>query len=115
MDDLRALVLSRHKSVHAFLRHHPELNRSTVYQVLGGRYGGNVQAQQRRIMAALDGTLPIPARAAVPCASELAGVLQAAKCGNCRRLDKRGCLECRTQTEHEAKAMSKYLEERCDA
>lgn len=115
MNDLRTMILSRHRSIHAFLRSHPELNRSTVYQVLGGRYCGNVQAQSRRIQAALEGQPAADTRRSGPDAAAIEGVLQAAKCGNCRRLDKRWCLECKAQTKHEALALCTFLEEQCDA
>ncbi len=47
-------VAARYGTVHAFCRAHPDLNRTTVYQVLRGTYAGNTARQLGRIMAALE-------------------------------------------------------------
>lgn len=109
---LRQAVVARHGSIHAFLKRHPELTRSTVYQVLGGRYPGNIERQMVVIQAALDGT---PADAAlatrpIPDVDALADVILAAKCGKCRRPDRRGCRGCRIQTGREAQSVRDFLE-----
>jgi hypothetical protein len=55
MHNLRTDIETRFNSVHKFCRLHPSLNRSTVYQVLAGKYGGNTQRQAQRIRDALNG------------------------------------------------------------
>ncbi|MGE4195414.1 MAG: hypothetical protein AB7E51_18675 [Pseudodesulfovibrio sp.] len=55
MHNLRADILARFGSVHRFCRQHPFLNRSTVYMVLAGKYGGNTKLQAQRIRDALNG------------------------------------------------------------
>lgn len=102
---LRAQVLDRYVSVHAFCRAHPELKRATVYLVLSGRYPGKCNEQAARIRTALSG-----ARSPEPCApgvtrEALAETLQNIRCAHCRRLDRRDCLACRDQTEREAKEL----------
>ena len=62
VDGLRAQVLDRYVSVHAFCRAHPELKRATVYLVLSGRYPGKWSDQAARIREALVGTREVPER-----------------------------------------------------
>ncbi len=104
-EGLRAQVLDRYASVHAFCRAHPELKRATVYLVLSGRYPGKWSEQAARIRTALSG-----ARSPEPCApgvtrEAMAETLQSIRCAHCRRLDRRDCLACREQTEREAKEL----------
>ncbi|WP_338669754.1 hypothetical protein [Pseudodesulfovibrio methanolicus] len=55
MHNLRTDIEARFGSVHRFCRLHPFLNRATVYMVLAGKYGGNIERQTRRIRDALEG------------------------------------------------------------
>lgn len=55
MHSLRSEITARFGSVHRFCRLHPFLNRSTVYMVLAGKYGGDIERQTRRIRDALEG------------------------------------------------------------
>mgnify|MGYP000294842209 CR=1 FL=1 len=55
MHSLRSEIMSRFGSVHKFCRLHSALSRSTVYQILAGQYGGNVERQIQRIQDALNG------------------------------------------------------------
>ena len=52
--ELKRAILARYKSIHAFCRQHPELKRSTVYQVLAGKYAGHAGRQLAAIRAALE-------------------------------------------------------------
>jgi len=58
-DDIAALrseILTRFHTVHQFCRAvRQRINRSTVYMVLSGRYGGNVPRQVARIREVLAG------------------------------------------------------------
>lgn len=106
VEGLRAQVLDRYASVHAFCRAHPELKRATVYLVLSGRYPGNWGAQAARIRAALAGTTETPVAPAPGVKREtVAETLQAIRCAHCRRLDRRDCVACRDQTEREGKEL----------
>lgn len=109
--ELRSAVLDRYRSIHAFCRAHPELKRATVYLVLSGRYPGNVSQQAVRIQTALTGAPPERSTDPVT-AEEIAAVVQADKCNNCRRLDKRSCRDCRTQTVQDARVVERYLASR---
>lgn len=75
--------------------------------VLGGRYPGKAEGQASKIRAAL--AEPPDREAATPVPGltrdETAETLQTIRCSHCRRLDKRGCMECRTQTEREAREL----------
>jgi hypothetical protein len=108
---LRQAVVARHGSIHAFLKRNPQLTRSTVYQVLGDRYPGNMVRQMATIRTALDGVSGEEERAAwqLPDAEELAEVILAARCARCRRPDRRGCRGCRIQTGREAQAVQEFL------
>lgn len=109
-EQLRNDILARYKSIHAFCRiAGPELCRSTVYQLLAGKYPGDVEKQIRRIQTILSGTPEREAAAPALTASEAYTVLLDTKCAHCRKLDKGGCRDCRTQTLREAQAIEKYL------
>ena len=113
LEPLKQRILAKHKTVHAFCRDNPELKRSTVYQIIAGKYPGNTGKQLERIHAALEGIEAKPdARRPVVTALEAYTVLQETKCAHCRKQDKRACAECRTQTEREAQAMEEYLSRR---
>lgn len=108
---LRRLILRRHRSVHAFCKEHEEIKRSTLYQLLSGKYGGNVRRQVEKIRAQIEGRPEeTEEQRNVLNLDEACAVLQAAKCEHCRRLDKRFCRECRTQTKRQAEALIGYLE-----
>ena len=109
LENLRRAIRERYRSVHAFCRAAPELKRSTVYLLLSGKYPGNTERQAARVQAALDGVEPARRYPALT-AQEIYGVLQGAKCAHCRKLDKRGCPECHTQTDREARALEEYLQ-----
>lgn len=54
MQSLRSEIEARFGSVHRFCRLHPALSRTTVYQVLTGKYGGNTDRQVKRIRDVLN-------------------------------------------------------------
>lgn len=103
-EKLKAEILARHASVHAFCKAHPELARATVYLVLSGKYPGSWTTQAAKIRKALaaDNGETITIVAPQMAREEIAPVLQEIRCGHCRRLDRRACPDCRRQTEKEA-------------
>lgn len=115
--ELKAAVLARHGSIHAFCRRHAGqehgLKRSTVYMVLAGRYPGNTAPQLAKIQAALHETEAQPAPSlCLPAPDALAAALQAIRCRHCRTLDKGSwgrCGPCRTQTLKEAQELHTHL------
>lgn len=121
VDRLRARILERHASVHAFCRAHPELKRATVYQVLSGNYPGNRIEQAAKIEAALDDAKAAEKRSAADTAlhygphlpqvdgDAVVKALQTIRCAHCRRLDRRECLTCREQTEREGMELHDML------
>lgn len=80
----------------------PDLKRATVYLVLSGKYPGKTEEQAAKIRAALHGKHTDAAGPALP-REDVALALQSIRCGHCRKLDRRGCPECRRQTEREAR------------
>lgn len=109
LDEIKAAIREKHGTAHAFCRANPALKRSTVYLVLSGKYPGNMERQTARIRESLEGNAAPQAFRPLLTAEEAHDVLQGAKCAHCRRLDKRGCPECRTQTEREAQALEQYV------
>lgn len=121
VDCLRARILERHASVHAFCRAHPELKRATVYLVLSGNYPGNRIEQVAKIEAALDGAKAAEKRPAMDTVSRydhylpqvdgkaVVKALQTIRCAHCRRLDRRECPTCREQTEREGMELHDML------
>lgn len=109
LDELRARIVERYGSLHAFCKAHLELKRSSVYLVMSGRYPGRSENQIIRIEAALEGNA-CAARAGLASApsmsaEDMADALQEIRCNNCRLLDRRNCLECRTRTRREAEEL----------
>jgi hypothetical protein len=109
LDGLRMAILARHRTVYAFCRANPDLQRSTVYLILSGKYPGNTARQIDRITGVLTGAGPQTERRPAISAREAYPILQQAKCAHCRKLDKRGCPECNTQTAREAQALEDYM------
>lgn len=110
VEELRARVLDRYASVHAFCRAHPELKRATVYLVLSGRYPGNRSVQAARIRAALAGErAALETSAPKMTGEDVAEALRKIRCAHCRRLDRRECRACRDQTEREGKDLAARL------
>lgn len=109
LDELRARIVERYGSLHAFCKAHPELKRSSVYLVMSGRYPGRSENQTVRIEAALEGNIHTArsglASAPPMSAEDMADALQEIRCSNCRLLDRRSCLECRTRTRREAEEL----------
>ena len=120
VDRLRARILERHASVHAFCRAHPELKRATVYLVLSGNYPGNWIEQAAKIETALDGAKAVEKRSAEDTSrsghhlpqvdgESVVKALQTIRCAHCRRLDRRECPTCREQTEREGMELHDML------
>ncbi len=105
--EIRADILRQYRSIHAFCRKHPEIGRSTVYQVLSGKYPGNRQEQIRRIRFVLDAAPDEAERSPVE-AEDVRRVLQDHKCAHCRILHNPPCGDCRKQTAREAEAVAGY-------
>lgn len=112
IEALRKAIAARYKSAHAFCRDNPAVKRSSVYAVLSGKYAGRMEAQIARIEAALAGLAPLPQAAPLLTEAQAYRVLQASKCAHCRKLDKRACPDCNTQTAREAQAIADYLMEK---
>lgn len=63
LDLIAREIEARYATVHQFCKLHRELNRSTVYMVLKGRYPGNMERQIGRLQEALQGVVSIEEKA----------------------------------------------------
>lgn len=110
IENLKADILKRYASIHAFCKAHPELSRASVYLALSGKYPGNSGNQAARIRAALAKPQEIPPQALPQVsATTLADTLQEIRCAHCRRLDRRECMACRDQTGREGNELFSRL------
>lgn len=111
---LKAEILERFVSVHAFCKAHPELSRGTVYQTLSGRYAGSFENTAKKIRAALENPDKKPQiKEDFQIDADVLGEeLQAIRCQNCRRLNRRECMACRDQTIREATELHKRVYKR---
>ncbi|ABB40153.1 hypothetical protein Dde_3359 [Oleidesulfovibrio alaskensis G20] len=80
-------ITSRYRTVHRFCKAHGELNRSTVYMVLKGRYPGNVERQLERMRQALRGEVSVEERAYQ--------AIRETACARCT-VTNQGCRRCET-------------------
>ena len=87
-DDILARIRARHGTVHRFCLA-AGIGRSTVYQVLAGRYAGNTARQLRRIEAALANQMEAGRMA------QVAEAIQAVACARCAAGPMRRCDACR--------------------
>lgn len=110
---LRAEIIAKYKSVHAFCKAHPELCRGTVYMLVSGSYPGDFNRQAAKARAALAGN-PVKTADSLPKyidADKMRDILQETRCQNCRRLNRRECMACRDQTAREAVELARRLRE----
>lgn len=112
--ELKADILASFHSVHAFCKAHSELSRGTVYQTLSGRYAGSFENQAKKIRAALENPDKKPQiKEDFQIDADVLGEeLQAIRCQNCRRLNRRDCMACRDQTIREATELHKRVYKR---
>lgn len=111
---LKAEILQKYKSVHAFCKAHPELPRGVVYQLVSGKYPGKWSAQAEKVRLALSGDHETEKNAPKDINKDINGeilaqALQLVRCGNCRRLGRRECLACRDQTAREGEELFRRL------
>lgn len=96
--NLRQEIEERWITVHRFCRQHPQLNRSTVYQVVRGTYGGNMERQAKRIRDVLEGT---------DNETRVFEVIKAATCATCNVAGK--CNRCDRTFRIAAKAATEFF------
>lgn len=106
---LKIAIMERYKTPYAFWRNNPEVKRSTLYMILNGKYPGDLEKQLTKLEILLKGE-PEPLKLPVIKAKEAYSILQKTKCVHCRKIDKRFCPECNTQTMREAEALEKYVQ-----
>ena len=107
--ELKEEILKKYVSVHAFCKAHRELSRASVYLVLSGKYPGKAKKQIDRILDALRDA-PAERRERLAVTQEtLTDALQSIRCANCRRLNRRECMACRSQTAKESTELYERL------
>lgn len=98
MYSLQTEVKQRFGTIHRFCKQHPELNRSTVYMMFAGTYGGNKERQEDRIRMALNGE------------SDTTRTFQAIKGVACAKCAVRGeCSRCDALFEDQAREVQKLF------
>lgn len=110
-EKLLAAIGQRFGTVHAFCAANPELNRTTVYAVLRGRYKGNAGRQLGRIRAALMAA-PADGAADLPGLVELEEVIREAACARCPVTRAGICKRCAPLHLQQAQAVLAFLERR---
>lgn len=110
VQELHQKIIKKFGSIHNFCKINENLNRSTVYLVLKGKYPGKINKQFRKIENALFENRKTDQTIKIDC-SEIITVLQNFKCNNCRLLRK-SCEDCRRKTANEATAVYNYIESR---
>ena len=109
-EKLAAAVEQRFGTVHAFCLANPDLNRTTVYQVLKGTYAGNDSRQLGRIRAALEETAT--GRGNRPSLEAIEECLREAACNRCPADNAPLCRRCAPGFLAQAQAVHALLESR---
>ena len=113
LEKARAAIIQRHGSVHAFCRLFPDLNRTTVYAVLRGRYAGNAGRQLARIIEALELSATEKESDHIPTTRQLEEILREAACSRCPLIKSQPsgiCVRCAPTHLVQAQAVRSYLE-----
>ena len=106
--ELKQKIIEKYGSTHAFCKACPHLNRSTVYQVLSGKYAGKLLKQIALIQIALLGD-KTPIKNVKIHENEILQILQNHKCNHCRLIHKKNCLDCKDKTIKEAHSVYNYI------
>lgn len=109
IERLRTEVERRFGTIHRFCRA-TGLQRSTTYQVLGGRYPGNLVARLAAIRAALTGAEPQePVFPPEQAEETIFQALGQVACARCKRPDGRKCRGCRNLWREQARAAAQKV------
>ena len=111
-EKLAAAIEQRFGTVHAFCLANPDLNRTTVYQVLKGTYAGNDSRQLGRIRAALEDTTA--GGSDLPTLAAIEECLREAACSRCPAENAPLCRRCAPVFLLQAQAVHALLESRRD-
>ncbi|MCB2186976.1 MAG: hypothetical protein KQJ78_11195 [Deltaproteobacteria bacterium] len=111
LDKVSAAIRQRYGSVYAFCRATPGLNRTTVYQVLAGKYQGDVGRQLGRIVEALE-RRPESETGSTPSLAELEQVIREAACSRCPAAPGGLCRHCAPGHLVQAEAVFRFLQAR---
>lgn len=93
-------IKSKYGSIHALAKHRPGgLARSTLYQVLAGKYAGDTQKQLKRLADFLESGPPVE--------NAVFETLKEVACGLCKRRPKRRkiCQKCFSLWQRQAEAL----------
>ncbi len=104
---LKAAILEKHASLHAFCKAHKgEIARSSVYQVVHGNYPGNTSKQAARI----EKLLHEPAENVN--FSQIFLDLKKVACSRCKKKGKGGCRRCQATMREQAEKISELFARR---
>ena len=90
LEGLKESILSSHASIHAFCKKYKgTVSRSTVYQVINGRYPGDSGRHIKKIKEILEGKL-----AFTEVENNMLSALKAVACVNCKKKGRKSCKRC---------------------
>lgn len=102
---LKEAILEKHPSLHAFCKAHKgDIARSSVYQVLNGRYPGNTTKQAERIEKLLH-----EQQRQEDLAFQLYSVLKKVACSKCKKKGKGSCRRCKATMREQASQINSLL------
>ena len=99
--DLKERIVARYGSIHAFCKGHGELNRSTVYMVLSGRYPGRIERQAGRIEAVLADRGP---------EVRVYQILREVACAGCKKMRGKRCKSCQDRMQAQAHRIAREFD-----
>lgn len=112
--DLRAVIQERFGTAHKFCKV-TGLPRATVYQVLAGRYAGNMQRQAARIQSVLEGEAQsLPAAVTIENLGEVLANTACSLCIRKGRCTRRRNKRCAAVHRAQARAVSAMLRQFCE-
>lgn len=104
---LKESILSHHSSIHAFCKKYKgTLSRSTVYQVVSGRYPGNPERHIDRIKDILEGKL-----ISTTLENDMLTALKTVACSRCKKKGRKACKKCNAGMLKQIKLLKKIFEQ----
>ena len=90
LEGLKENILSNYASIHAFCKKYKgTVSRSTVYQVVNGRYPGNPARHINKIKEILEGKLPF-----TELENDMLNALKTVACAKCKKKGRKTCKKC---------------------
>lgn len=105
-EELKTAILGKHDSVHAFCKKYKSvIGRSTVYQIVNGKYPGDATKQIARVRDVLEGRLGVTALD-----KELLKALKIVACAKCKKKGRKSCRKCSQNMMEQVKLLKVVFE-----